>query len=66
VLGRDLPTTIVHNVVVDYHISLLNVDYLGVDCDEVFPGILLGNGATVKKKARTVYTLSIFTSLVRV
>jgi hypothetical protein len=23
----------------------------GVDCDEVFPGILLGNGATVKKKA---------------
>ena len=29
-------------------------DYLnspsGVDCDEVFPGIILGNGATVKKK----------------
>ena len=22
----------------------------GVDCDEVFPGIILGNGATVKKK----------------
>ena len=21
-----------------------------MDCDEVFPGILLGNGATVKKK----------------
>jgi hypothetical protein len=30
----------------------INVDHLGVDCDEVFPGILLGNGATVKKKAR--------------
>ena len=24
---------------------------IGIDCDEVFPGILLGNGATVKKKA---------------
>ena len=24
--------------------------FLGVDCDEVFPGIVLGNGATVKKK----------------
>ena len=23
---------------------------LGVDCDEVYPGIVLGNGATVKKK----------------
>ena len=22
----------------------------GVDCDEVFPGILLGNGATLRKK----------------
>ena len=22
----------------------------GIDCDEVFPGIVLGNGATVKKK----------------
>lgn len=22
----------------------------GLDCDEVFPGIVLGNGATVKKK----------------
>ena len=22
----------------------------GVDCDEVYPGIVLGNGATVKKK----------------
>lgn len=22
----------------------------GIDCDEVFPGIYLGNGATVKKK----------------
>ena len=22
---------------------------LGVDCDEVYPGIVLGNGATVKK-----------------
>ena len=22
----------------------------GVDCDEVFPGIILGNGATVKKR----------------
>ena len=24
--------------------------FLGVDCDEVYPGIILGNGATVKKK----------------
>ena len=22
----------------------------GIDCDEVFPGIVLGNGATVRKK----------------
>ena len=27
-----------------------SVVWAGVDCDEVYPGIVLGNGATVKKK----------------
>jgi hypothetical protein len=34
---------------------LINAYHTGVDCDEVFPGILLGNGATVKKKARVFF-----------
>ena len=28
----------------------INFNVAGVDCDEVYPGIVLGNGATVKKK----------------
>ena len=27
-----------------------NLEFAGLDCDEVYPGIILGNGATVKKK----------------
>ena len=29
--------------------KLMHSYCIGVDCDEVWPGILLGNGATVKK-----------------
>ena len=36
------------------HVSALLVSasewWTGVDCDEVFPGIILGNGATLRKK----------------
>ena len=33
-----------------FHFNSSKSSFLGVDCDEVYPGIVLGNGATVKKK----------------
>ena len=39
-----------HGKAMKTKIILIFLYIQGVDCDEVFPGIFLGNGATVKKK----------------